>query len=143
MSSCYSRGPVFQTLYVWSKSLPTPNEVSDEVSDEVSTELSSSEREASEEPPVPPISLRDQSLMLTLLDALAEATDQENPEGPDKDSNSSSEEEANKTVIESKDHIEDDVLNASITHTLHPMIHCLHLPKVTYYLFFSLLCDGQ
>ena len=35
------------------KTSPTPNKVSDEVS----TELSSSEREASEEPPVPPISL--------------------------------------------------------------------------------------
>ena len=95
------------------KSLPTP----DEVSDEVSTELSSPEREAPEEPPVPPISLRDQSLMPSLLDAPAEATDQENLEGSKKDSDSSSEEEANKTVIESKDHIEDDALNASIRHT--------------------------
>ena len=42
---------------------------------------------------------------------------QENPGGCEKDSDSSSEEEANKTVIESKDFIEDAVLNASITHT--------------------------
>ena len=48
------------------KSLTTPNEVSDQVS----TELSFSEREESEEPPVPPISLSDQSLMPSLLDAL-------------------------------------------------------------------------
>ena len=87
-------------------------------SDETSTELSSSEREGSEEPPVPSISLRDQTLMLSLLDALAEATDKENPEDSEKDSDSSSEEEANKTVIESKDCIEDDALNVSITYAL-------------------------
>ena len=98
------------------KSLPTPKEVSDEVSDEVSTELSSSEREASEEPPVPPISLRDQSLIPSLLGTTLEATDKENPKGFEKDSDSSSEEKANKTVIESKDCIEDDALNVSITH---------------------------
>ena len=74
---------------------------------EASTELSSSEREGFEEPPVPPISLRDQSLIIT---------DQENIEGSEKDSNSSSEGKANKTIIESKDCIEDDALNASITH---------------------------
>ena len=55
--------------------------------------------------------------MPSLLDAPAEATDQENLEGSEKDSDSSSEEEANKSVIESKDHIEDDALNASIRHT--------------------------
>ena len=48
--------------------------------------------------------------------APAEATDQENPEGSEKDSDSSFEKEANKTVIESKDCLEDDALNASITH---------------------------
>ena len=79
---------------------------------EASTELSSSEREASEEPPVPPIFLRDQSLITNLLDTPAEATDQENPEGSGRNSDSSSEEEANKTVIKSKDCIEDDALNA-------------------------------
>ena len=89
------------------KTSPTPNEVSDEVS----TELSSSEREASEEPPVPPISLRDQSLMSSLLGTTPEATDGEIPEGSEKDSDSSSEEEANKTVPKSKDCIEDDALN--------------------------------
>ena len=87
-------------------------------SDETSTKLSSSEREASEEPPVPPISLRDQSLMPSLFDALAEATSKENPESSEKDSDTSSEEEANKTVIESKDCIEDDALNVSITHAV-------------------------
>ena len=85
-------------------------------SDETSTELSSSERKASEEPPVPPISLRDQSLMPSLLGTTAEATDEENAEGSEKDRDSSSEEEANKTVIESKDCIEDDALNVSITY---------------------------
>ena len=83
---------------------------------EVSTQLSSSEREASEEPLVPPISLRDQSLMPSLLGTTPEAIDEENLEGSEKDSDSSSEEEANKTVIESKDCIEDDALNVSITH---------------------------
>ena len=66
-------------------------------SDETSTELSSAEREASEEPP---ISLRDQSLMPSLFGTTAEATDEKNPEGSEKDSDSSSEDEANKTVIE-------------------------------------------
>ena len=49
---------------------PTGSKVDIKPSDEASTELSSSEREASEEPPMPPISLRDQSLMPSLLDAL-------------------------------------------------------------------------
>ena len=51
----------------------------------------------------------------SLLDAPAEATDQENPEDSEKDSGSSSEEEANKIVIESKNCTEDDALNSSIT----------------------------
>ena len=50
--------------------------------------------------------------MPSFLDAPIEATDQENTEGSEKYSNSSSE-EANKI---SKDCIEDDALNASITH---------------------------
>ena len=79
-------------------------------SDETSTEVSSSEREASEEPPVPPISLRDQSLMPSLHGTTVEATDEENPEGSKKDSDSSSEEEANKTVIVSKNCVENDTL---------------------------------
>ena len=82
-------------------------------SDETSTEVSSSEREASEEPPVPPISLRDRSLMPSLVETTAEATDEEIPGGSERGSDSSSEEEANKTVIESKDCIDDDALNAS------------------------------
>ena len=53
--------------------------------------------------------------MPSSLDAPAEATDQENPEGSDNDSDSSSEEKANKTVIENKDFI-DDALNVCITH---------------------------
>ena len=54
--------PESSGLKVGTKPLHTP-------SDEASTEHSSSEREASEEPPVPPISLRGQFLMPSLVDA--------------------------------------------------------------------------
>ena len=54
--------------------------------------------------------------MPSLLGTTLEAADEENPKGSEKDSDSSFEEEANKTVIESNDCIKDDAINVSITH---------------------------